>query len=171
MNERVVVLGNILFICENCHSTGCFSRLHLGEWKSDISISLPHACTLHYLAWSGAFLTFWSECQNLTKLSDIPQMALSNSDNIVRISASFVRNHFEIWSEFLTFWSRSYCQNVRNVPDQAKKLEKELVVIVLSSWQCQESMSQLFPIQTLVVTCHFLYSSGPLLHKVDYLPM
>ena len=74
MNERVVVLGNILFICENCHSTGCFSRLHLGEWKSDISISLPHACTLHYLARSGAFLTFWSECQNLTKLSEIPQI-------------------------------------------------------------------------------------------------
>ena len=79
-NEWTVV-GNILFICENCHSTGCFSRLHLGEWKSDISISLPHACTLHYLAWSGAFLTFWSECQNLTKLSDIPQMALLNSNN------------------------------------------------------------------------------------------
>ena len=108
MNERVVlVLGNILFICENCHSTGCFSRLHLGEWKSDISISLPHACTLHYLAWSGAFLTFWSECHNLTKLSEIPDGVTKfwqKCKNFCRFCLKQFRNMVRM-SEFLTFWS------------------------------------------------------------------
>ena len=52
------------------------------------------------LAWSSAFLIFWSECQNLTKLSEIPQMALLNSDKNVRISDSFV-------------WNDTYDQNVR----------------------------------------------------------
>ena len=92
-------------------------------WKligTYLLLSKIYILCMDSLAWSSAFLIFWSECQNLTKLSYIPQMALSNSDNIVRISASFVRNNFEIWSEFLTFWSRSYSQNVRNVPDQAK---------------------------------------------------
>ena len=46
-----------------------------------------NACT--YLAWSGSFLTFWSECQNITKQSEIPQRVLLNSDN-------FVRNDLEI---------------------------------------------------------------------------
>ena len=55
---------------------------------------------LTLLAWSGAFLTFWSECKNLTKLSEIPQMAFLNSDKNVGISDNFVWNDYEIWLEY-----------------------------------------------------------------------
>ena len=68
-------------------------------WKligTYLLLSKIYILCMDSLAWSSAFLIFWSECQNLTKLSEIPQMALLNSDKNVRISDSFVWNDLEI---------------------------------------------------------------------------
>ena len=66
-----------------------------------------------YIAWSGAFLTFWSECKNLTKLRN-------STDGVTKIWRK-CKNFWQFrlkrfvnmvrMSEFLTFWS--YSQNVR----------------------------------------------------------
>ena len=88
---------------------GSKDQAHL--WKYFIHWKICHVIRLRfevrayymYLAWSGALLTFWSECKNLTKLSEISQMALLNSDKNVRISDIFVWNDLKIWLECQNF--------------------------------------------------------------------
>ena len=68
----------------------------------NIKIKNPFTCILSVfqLAWSGAFLTFWSECQNLTKSSEIPQMALLNSHILSEFSSAICG----ISNEFCNIW-------------------------------------------------------------------